>query len=300
MDADEIGAMYDRVVKDEIRMEGEGEGGEGEGGEDARAAGARGGVEGPPGALGEVVESEGSRRRRRLRRRSRRRRGVSSGAEARLHAAARAESEAALSAARSLSGGFGEGPGSSSTLRPGRRPLLPGRRFRPRRSASGRFRSLGDGPVGSAEPSPRPGRRRRPRRVPAHARRRARGPAPGGGEARRSARGEAEGPGAATRRGFVVESASLRRSTAPAPPRRGKARPSLPRWGNTKYPRRRRLPPRASRASRTALAPAGGAFGRRRQTLCEMVASERGPRGAVARGARDVSDGARGRRGSRR
>ena len=26
MDADEIGAMYDRVVKDEIRMEGEGEG----------------------------------------------------------------------------------------------------------------------------------------------------------------------------------------------------------------------------------------------------------------------------------
>ena len=37
--------------------------------------------------------------------------GVSSGAAARLHAAARAESEAALSAARSLSGGFGEGPG---------------------------------------------------------------------------------------------------------------------------------------------------------------------------------------------
>ena len=112
MDAGEIGAMYDRVVKDEIRMEGEGEGGEGEGGEDARAAGARGGARGTPG---------GARRSRRAGGLSATAAaaealaaalgGVSSGAEARLHAAARAESEAALSAARSLSGGFGEGPG---------------------------------------------------------------------------------------------------------------------------------------------------------------------------------------------
>ena len=112
MDAGEIGAMYDRVVKDEIGMEGEGEGGEGEGGEDARAAGARGGARGTPG---------GARRSRRVGGLSATAAaaealaaalgGVSSGAEARLHAAARAESEAALSAARSLSGGFGEGPG---------------------------------------------------------------------------------------------------------------------------------------------------------------------------------------------
>ena len=92
MDADEIGAMYDRVVKDEIRMEGEGEGGEGEGGEDARAAGARGGARGTPGALDEVVESEGSRRRRRLRRRSRRRSGGSPPARRRASTRRRARS----------------------------------------------------------------------------------------------------------------------------------------------------------------------------------------------------------------